>query len=121
MGPSSLQSLVQTLTQQAKSEQKVEDKLHLPFAFPCKLHVMCLGDPAALQQTGSINLYQKLLDLNTQRGELFVPDGPLTLKSVQQMFTKLSEKYFRPFESSLHCGHLQCNVNLYPPPDPCKM
>lgn len=78
MGPTSLGALVQTLSRRpGEEEARSEEKLQLPFIFPCKLHVLCVGDAAQLQQQGTISLYQKLIDLNKQQGIFWfiaVPD-----------------------------------------------
>ena len=93
------------------------DKFPLPFPFKCKLHVLCIApqsDPALPQ---ALPLFNKLLGLNTGEGELHIPDGGLTLKSTQAMFTRLCEKYFSPMDAVLCCGNLRCKVLLFPAPE----
>lgn len=89
-------------------------KFSLPFKFPCKLHVLLLADPADKQTSLSASLLRELIKINNQGGELFLPDGVLSLKTVQAMFSLLSESYFAPFAGVLKCGNLKCPVQVYP-------
>ena len=59
-------------------------------------------------------LYKDLIRINDQGGELFAIDGPLSIKSTQQLFQNISETYFSPFVGLLKCGNLKCPVHIYP-------
>ncbi|XP_054724711.1 integrator complex subunit 14-like [Uloborus diversus] len=106
-------------THYSVTEKGSEDSTFpLPFPFPCKLHIMYIGSSNDPCLQASLPIYQKLVDIAGGEGQVFVPEGALTLKSVTAMFTKLAEEYYSPFHGVLHCGHLTSNVSLSPPPEP---
>ncbi|KAL5004544.1 hypothetical protein ScPMuIL_018000 [Solemya velum] len=113
VGPGSLKHSLQTL-----GSRGPEEKFPLPFSFPCKLIVVCISNPNDLDLKSSLPMYQKLVDLNETGGggEVFVPDGTLSLKTVQAMFQRVADTYYVPFFGVLRCGNLKCNVQLFPPP-----
>lgn len=67
-----------------------------------------------------MSLYQKLIDINNGSGEIFQPEGPLSLKSIAQLFQKIADKYYVPYTGMLKCGNHKCNVSIFPAPDPYK-
>ena len=89
----------------------------LPFQFPCHLHVMCLAPSSDKTLDTSLPLYQKLIEINRGRGQVFAPDGALNEQSVETMFGSLCDKYFMPLHGSLSCGNMKCGVHLFPAPD----
>lgn len=93
------------------------DACALPFPFPSKLHVMCLESPQEPNLHSSVSLYQKLVDLNKGEGHVFLPEGSLNLRTVQQMFSRLTESYYTPFRGSIRCGNLTSIVQLSPVPE----
>ena len=114
IGPGSLKHSLQTMSQR---NPLGDDKFPLPFDFPSKFHVMCISganDPIA---QNTLPLYQKLIDVSGGSGDIFLPEGALSLKSSQQMFTKLCETHYAAFHIQLQCGNLKCNTQLFPPPD----
>lgn len=93
----------------------------MPFPFPCKLHVACVASSTDPCVQTSLPVYQKLIDINGGGGQVFVPEGQLNFKSIQAMFAKLADLYYKPFHGVLRCGHLTSNISLSPPPEPfCK-
>lgn len=58
-----------------------------------------------------------MIDLNNNGGELFVPDGSLSMKTVNDLFARVAEKNYSTFKGLLKCGNLKCNITLYPAPD----
>lgn len=93
--------------------------------FPCKLSIMCLGN--ADDDIGfkyGINLYQQMLDVSKQKGQLFMPrisDKFSTERSVMKMFKAMCETNYKPFEAVLSCGSyfkLQSPISLFPAPQP---
>lgn len=54
------------------------------FPFPCKLHVVPLCQPNTNQIRSALPFYQRLIDA-TGAGGVVVPEGSLTLKSVQRV------------------------------------
>ncbi|XP_013403665.1 integrator complex subunit 14 [Lingula anatina] len=113
IGSGSLKHSLQTL-----HDRTADDTFPLPFQFPCKLHVVPIVNQSEANLQTTLNMYQKLIDLNNQGGQLFLPEGALSLKSVQTCFTKMAEQCFTPLYAVLQCGHLQCNVQVYPLPQP---
>uniref|UniRef100_A0A0B6ZRF4 Integrator complex subunit 14 n=1 Tax=Arion vulgaris TaxID=1028688 RepID=A0A0B6ZRF4_9EUPU len=97
--------------------QSSEDKFPLPYPFPCKLHVVCIGNPNDPDVRSALPYYQKLIDVGQQGGELFTLDGPITFKSVEDVFHRLAEKYYSPFCGTLSCGNFVYGVHLFPRPD----
>ncbi|XP_070542502.1 integrator complex subunit 14-like [Ptychodera flava] len=91
--------------------------LPIPFPFPCKIQVMLICNQNEAMQCGALNLYQKLIDVNGAGGSIHLPEGALSLKSVQQMFMKFAEGTFAPFYGTLHCGHLKSDIQLSPTPE----
>lgn len=102
------------------SHSSTEDSFPLPLPFQSKLHVICLATPGIPALKTSLPFYQRLVDLNGGGGQVFLSDGPLTLKSVQQLFLNLAEAYYASFHGVLRCGNLSSNVILCPPPEPYR-
>lgn len=117
VGPGSLQNMIDLWNQSNGGDSSV--KCPLPFAFKGKLIIACIANPSSAELKKSIPLYEQLIELNGD-GELFIPDGPLSMNSVQDMFMKIAEKYYTPYTGLLTCGHLKCNITLYPSPEPYK-
>ncbi|XP_064619116.1 integrator complex subunit 14-like [Lineus longissimus] len=89
----------------------------LPFPFPSKIQIVCLANQNDPLLVTAIPQYQKLIDINGGGGEVYTVEGNLSLKSVQQTFMKVAEDNFKAFHGQLHCGQLECRVQLFPPPD----
>ncbi|ESO88197.1 hypothetical protein LOTGIDRAFT_206942 [Lottia gigantea] len=116
IGQGSLKHFLQTYSE--NDDQTNNAKSPVPFKFPCKLHVVCIANNNDSELKNSLPLYEKLIEINGQGGEVFYPEGQLNLKSVQQTFSNLAEKYFNPFHGMLHCGNLKNAVHVYPAPIP---
>ncbi|KAK3098993.1 hypothetical protein FSP39_025008 [Pinctada imbricata] len=114
-GQKSLKHSLETWDQ--RDPTVIEDKFPLPFRFPSNLHVVVVGNPNDADVKTAIPLYEKLIEINGQGGELFLPDSNLSLKSVQTMFMRLAEKYYKPYTGALKCGHFKCPIQLFPPPE----
>ncbi|XP_022671148.1 integrator complex subunit 14-like isoform X1 [Varroa jacobsoni] len=87
------------------------------FPFPCKLHVVPLCQPNTNQIRSALPFYQRLIDA-TGAGGVVVPEGSLTLKSVQRAFVSIGESSYVSWQGRLTCGHLSSHVTLCPPPEP---
>ena len=99
----------------ASSTVAQDDKFPLPFKFPCKLHVMCMAPSTDKTMIRSLPHYQKLVELNQNRGEVFVPEGSsLTTTSVEDTFKSMCNKFYTIFTGSLKCGHMSCAVQVFP-------
>ncbi|GIY52456.1 integrator complex subunit 14 [Caerostris darwini] len=104
------------------TEKGTEDSTFpLPFPFPCKLHIACLSNLTDPYLKNSLPIYKKIIDISGGGGQLFTPEGAVNFKSIQNMFMKLADLYYKPFHGVLHCGTLTSSVALSPPPEPfCK-
>ncbi|XP_067002989.1 integrator complex subunit 14 [Anabrus simplex] len=113
VGPMSLKHSLSTL-----SQRDAGNPFPLPYSFPCKLSVMCISpaDDPGLQL--GLPLYQKLVELAGLDSSVHVPEGSLTIKSVQSMFQKLAEANFASFQGTLKCGNLGSRIILSPAPQP---
>lgn len=102
------------------------ETLPLPLPLPSKFSVLCLGN--AEDDPGfkyGLNLYQQLLDVSKQKGQLFVPrlsdNKTLNERSVVKMFKQMCDVNFKPFEATLNMGSyfkLESPVSLFPEPLP---
>lgn len=97
-----------------------DDKFPLPFPFSCKLNVVILGNPNDSEVKSAIPMFEKLIEINGQGGEVMVPENLLSLKSVQTLFEQLAERCYTPYQGNLQCGNFKCAVHLYPAPDPYR-
>ncbi|KAK7501745.1 hypothetical protein BaRGS_00007176 [Batillaria attramentaria] len=113
MGIGSLRNSLQTRTQRDSADAPFP----LPFTFPSKLHVVCVSNPGDADLKAALPMYQQLIEINGQGGEVHLPDGPLSFKSVQEMFQKFAEKTYTPFQATLQCGNFKCPVQLHPRPE----
>lgn len=108
-------SLKHTLRRFAeRNHLNIDEKFCLPFQFPCKLHVLILSDQTEKLLSKSEELYKELISINGQGGDVFFPDSPFSVRTVQHMFIVLCEKYFAPFVGFLKCGNLTCSVQVFP-------
>ena len=57
-----------------------DDPLPLPFNFPVKFHIVTIASADEPCLNISLPLYQKLVDMSGGEGNVFVPDGTLSLK-----------------------------------------
>ncbi|XP_052794374.1 integrator complex subunit 14-like [Mya arenaria] len=118
VGAGSLQQLVEAWEQPEDHTDTV--RCPLPFPFKSTLSVVCIANPADPQVKKSVNLYERLINLNQKGGEVFLPEGVLDLPSMAELFTRVAEKYYTPYKGLLTCGHLKCNITLHPAPEPCE-
>lgn len=111
VGPMSLKYSLNTLNQRDASSP-----FPLPFSFPGKLSIICIAsmDEPGLQL--GLPLYHRLVELAGSDSAVLVPEGPLSMKSIQTMFQKLSEANFASFQGMLKCGNLGSQIILSPSP-----
>ncbi|KAH9518396.1 Integrator complex subunit 14 [Bulinus truncatus] len=114
VGIGSLKRSLETIN----TRQSVEEKFPLPFPFPCKLHIVCIGNSNDPDVRSALPYYQKLIDVGNQGGEIFTLDGAVSFKSVEEAFHRLTEKYYNPYCGTLTCGNFNCSVQLFPKPEP---
>ncbi|CAL1538840.1 unnamed protein product [Lymnaea stagnalis] len=113
IGVGSLKKSLETINMR----QSVEEKFPLPFPFPCKLHIVCIGNPNDPDVRNALPYYQRLIDVGDQGGEIFTLDGAISFKSVEDTFNRLAEKYYNPFCGNLTCGNFSCAIQLFPKPE----
>ncbi|XP_064079938.1 integrator complex subunit 14-like isoform X2 [Macrobrachium nipponense] len=99
------------------AHSRVASQFPLPFPFPAKLSIVCIANPNEPSLQISNSLYQRLIELNGE-GDILVPEGGLTKKSVSEMFEQLIKTNFSSYSGTLHCGKLSAPVTLSPPPQP---
>ena len=101
------------------SQRDAANPFPLPFSFPGKLSVLCIAsaDDPGLQL--GLPLYNKLVEIAGYDSNILVPEGPLSIKSVQTMFQKFAETNFTSFHGMLKCGNLISQVILSPSPQVC--
>ncbi|KAF5293913.1 hypothetical protein FQA39_LY13618 [Lamprigera yunnana] len=113
VGPMSLTESFLTINHRTSS-----NPFPLPFAFPVKLHVVCIASPDDPNLIRSKPLYQRLVGMTGFEGSVIVPDGALNEATVVSMFQKLSEDMYTSFRGTLKCGNLESRVMLSPAPIP---
>ena len=112
-------SLKNSLQNWDQRDPKVsEEQFPLPFPFPCKLHVVIVGHANDIDVKHSLPYFEKLIEINGQGGEIFMPDSVLNLKTIQSTFEGLGEKYYSTYHGTLQCGNFKCSVQLFPAPEP---
>ncbi|EAT33192.1 AAEL014546-PA [Aedes aegypti] len=109
------------------------------FSYPSKLTFMCLGNLADTAFKFGSKLYQQLLDVSGQNGQVFIPklknlsiEDPigddndefskqLNRKCVQELFENMCEQNYKQFEATLRCGgyfRLEGAIIIWPAPLP---
>ena len=82
-----------------------------------RLHVACVADAKEPVFTRSEPLFRRLVAEMAIGGEVFIPDGSLCERSVQQMFLGICDKHYVPYTGTLRCGNLRCPVQVFPAPE----
>ena len=82
-----------------------------------RLHVACITDAKDPVFLRSEPLYRRLVTEAAVSGEVFIPEGSLCERSVQQMFLGICDKHYVPFTGTLRCGNLRCQVHVFPAPE----
>jgi hypothetical protein len=82
--------------------------------------ISSFNDPLDLP---GMNLYQQLLDISKQKGQLFLPrDGQTLERSVHKMFKAMCDTNYKPFEATLNIGSYfkleAAPISLFPEPLP---
>ncbi|XP_055622360.1 integrator complex subunit 14 isoform X2 [Toxorhynchites rutilus septentrionalis] len=114
-------------------------KFWIGFSYPSKLTFMGLGSLADPAFKCGTKMYQKLLDVSGQNGQLFIPklknlsiEDPigedvednsklLNRRCVKDMFDKMCEQNYKQFEATLRCGgyfRLDGAIIIWPAPLP---
>lgn len=92
------------------STRNPENRFPIPFSFPCHLNILCLSNDTRDKQ-----YFEKLIDLNDKKGELFIPES-LSLNAISKCFQRLLNTRYSKCEALLKCGHFQSQIVLFPPP-----
>lgn len=128
-----LNSQQQTAVEAAPNagDPKAANTMCLPFAFASKLSFICIGQPDDAYFRAATPLYQELLDVSGQNGELFVGKAnvnrlPKTATNhesgdslMRDIIARMCETNYKPFEAVLKCGgyaKLECSISLWPKP-----
>lgn len=147
LGVTSLKNTILNI-QMAKTKQQTGQPTEppiLPFAYPSKLNMLCLGNLTDIYFKKAYAMYQQLLDVSGQKGQLFLPkpveekkeDGdkpdfnspePTTSSgtmfsrhALNDMVDEMCDSNYKQFEAILKCGSyykLECPIMIWPPPLP---
>lgn len=117
----------------------------LPFSYPSKLNFLCLGNLSDSYFKKAYALYQQLLDVSGQKGQLYLPKpvddkkdesdknetgfqesatSSVTMFSrhaLNDMVDEMCDMNYKQFEAVLKCGSyykLECPIMIWPPPLP---
>jgi len=97
---------------------KAESKFPFPFSFPFHFTVVSLeyhSDSSTTTTLGSKPYFEQLIQMNSGKGEILVPDT-LTEVGIKQCCARLISNHYKRFETTLTCGHFQSPVSLSPSP-----
>lgn len=124
-GQTSIRTTIASL-RSGKSDA-IQTSMCLPFTFNSKLSFVCIAQPEEAYVRQAISLYQELLDVSGQNGELFVSkpsqgkEKPMILgdEMIRDLVNRLCEANYKPFSAVLKCGayaKLECGVSIWPKP-----
>lgn len=126
LGPSSIRHAIATLRRNEPTASPVPAASSMNALFTCasKLSFVCIGQPEEdAYFRVAVGLYQELLDVSGQHGELFMPMGNVVgdkrVDVMRDIITRMCETNYKPFEAVLKCGgyaKLECAVSLWPKP-----
>ncbi|XP_060536568.1 integrator complex subunit 14 [Cylas formicarius] len=111
IGSMSLKDLLAGVNQRSSSMP-----FPIPFAFPTKLHVVCIAAANEPSVIKSKPLYQRLIDLSGYDGSISIPENLQTESNVTGLFQKLAEDMYTSFKGILKCGNLESKIILSPAP-----
>lgn len=136
-------SLKTTIANLKLNKSKTENRPDcLPFSQSSKLSFICLNSPSDPYTQFALTLYQELLDVSGQNGQIFVPksidDHMMTDVAkkedrteanlmiahgqiVHELIVKVCDSNYKQFEAVLVCGgyiKLESPVIIWPPPLP---
>lgn len=113
------------------------------FDFPCKIQVVCLASPQDPLLNSGLSFYKKIVSLvdskcgtcdkcpvltssssakQFKQSAIWLPESDgqdISVKSVEDLFSKICELHYKPFHTTLTCGHLCSLVMLSPRPVEC--
>lgn len=152
LGPSSIPNLIASLESKSQKEKLVnveptflnispqkaaraeDSSVHdwIPFSDLSKLSFVCIGHQSDSYYEQALKLYQQLLDVSAQKGQLFTSTDlnastdssvptPLQWRNdiLQKIIEKLCQSNYKPFESELNCGgyhKLKAPIIIWPAP-----
>lgn len=131
-GATSIRALIETYS----SEVTDRSKYCLPFSKSSKLSFVCLGNPYETYCKIAVELYQKVLDVSGQTGQIFVVrsadnnggkekkddlgvTATLDVENVRSMIISMCEVNYKQFEATLKCGgfgKLETPIHIWPAP-----
>lgn len=91
------------------------------FGFPCKLHVlnMCTQNENALHEEAHA-FYRRLILETCSANYASVPEEQIwylesySLQSVSNLFQRLAEQHYQPYDARLTCGALSSPISVFP-------
>lgn len=111
------------------------------FNFPCKIQVVCLTSPREFALKYSIPFYKSLVSFvdssttdcpviigtnskNFKKSAIWIPESDsldISVESVEELFAKIAEHHYKPYHTTLSCGHLSSMIMLSPKPTECLL
>lgn len=137
LGPTSLHNTIKKFQKIRKIEN---ENLWLPYPYPSKINIVCLGNTSDPYFVYATKLYQQFFDVTGQKGQLYIPKcsenfenikkeefdvsssvSRLSKQSVFDAVVKMCETNYKQFEATFKCGSyfkLECPIFIWPPPLP---
>lgn len=111
------------------------------FDFPCKIQVVCLASPRDFALKYSLPFYKSLVSAvdggasecpvligtdtkHFKKSAIWLPETDsmdISMESVEELFSKIAEHHYKPYHTTLSCGHLSSIVMLSPKPTECLL
>lgn len=111
------------------------------FDFPCKMQVVCLTSPREHALKHSLPFYKSLISVvdssttncpilngsnvkNFKQSAIWLPESntlDISIESVEELFSHICELHYKPYHTTLSCGHLSSMVMLSPKPSECLL
>lgn len=112
------------------------------FDFPCKIQVVCLASSKEPALRYSIPFYKDLvsvIDANVKKdcpvvenshtkvikqSAIWLPETDsldISVEAVEDLFLRLAELHYKPYHTTLSCGHLSSVILLSPRPTDCLL
>jgi hypothetical protein len=82
-----------------------------------RLHVVCMAAPGDPVLALSEPVYQRFIADAAHGGRLYIPDGPPTERTIQQIFTTICDSHYTVFTGVIRCGNLRCPISIFPAPE----
>lgn len=111
------------------------------FDFPCNIQVVCLASSKEPALKYSIPFYKELISIvdsstggdcpvvtggatskNSNKSAIWLPETDsldISVEAIEKLFTNLAELHYKPYHTTLSCGHLSSTILISPKPTDC--